>query len=152
MLSYKISDITTVDRGMILHGVNCRGAFGAGVAKTIRQKWPIVYHVFKQCPTGKQMLGAFVSIRVNDDLVVGNCYTQLNYGNDGKVYASRDAIRQSLTTALKYARDNNIDDVYMPKIGSKLGGLSWTQDVEPIILELSQQFDDINLNIYYIKE
>jgi len=36
-------DITTVEIGVMVSQVNCRGVMGAGVAKAIRDRWPIVY-------------------------------------------------------------------------------------------------------------
>ena len=47
-------DITTVEEGVVLHGCNCSGGFGSGVAGAIRKKWPDVYEMFKENGTGKQ--------------------------------------------------------------------------------------------------
>lgn len=150
MIHYINEDITTVTSGLVVHGTNCSGGFGSGVAGAIRKVWPIVYQTFCLYPPGGHLLGQFVPVQVTDTLVVGNCYTQLKFGNDGKRYASPVAIQSSLTKAYQYASANNIKELIMPKIGSKLGGLSWTDEVEPIVKELASHFSHITTKVYYI--
>lgn len=151
-IEYIKSDITSVYSGLTLHGVNCQGAFGSGVAGAIRKKFPEAYRQFKLSPTGKDMLGEFVPIEISDypNLVIGNCYTQEYYGNDGKQYASLDAIHDSLSKAFLYATLNSIYNVNMPKIGSGLGGLNWNE-VESVVAKLYSNFsNNFKLKIYYI--
>lgn len=150
MIEYVNADITTVTSGLVVHGTNCSGGFGSGVAGAIRRAWPIVYKTFCQYPPGSHLLGEFVPVKVSDTLIVGNCYTQLKFGNDGKRYASPEAIYASLTKAYQYASQNGIDELIMPKIGSKLGGLSWTDEVEPIVNQLASDFGHIKTKVYYI--
>lgn len=150
MINYINGDVTTTPDKLLLHGTNCIGAFGAGVAGAIRRKWPAVYDTFKSYPTGPQMLGTFIPCSAAYELIIGNCFTQTFVGNDGGKYASADAVRQSLTLALEFARLSEITAVSMPKIGAGLGGLSWEDDVLPIITDLAEQYDSIAINIYYI--
>lgn len=39
-------DITTVEKGVIMHQVNCQNVMGAGVAKAIYLKHPLVKQAF----------------------------------------------------------------------------------------------------------
>lgn len=149
-MEYIKGDITKVERGLVLHGTNCSGGFGSGVAGAIRKVWPEVYERFKDYTPCPELLGKFVPVRINDQLVVGNCYTQLNYGADGKKYASLDAISKSVTRAFHYATDKNIDIICLPKIGSGLGGLSWDEEVEPALSKIAEEFPYIAVKIYYI--
>lgn len=150
MIEFIKGDITSVTNGLVIHGTNCSGAFGSGVAGAIRVKWPIVYEVFKDYPPGKHLLGEFVPVKINDDLHVANCYTQLFFGSDGKRYASPEAIKKSLTSAYSYAKKHGIKSISLPKIGAGLGGLSWEDEVFPIVEHISNKFDDIHTKIYYI--
>lgn len=150
MINYIKGDITSVSSGLIVHGCNASGGFGSGVAGAIRRKWPSVYNAFIQCPTGESMMGKFIPVSLDEKLVVGNCYTQLHFGSDGKKYASEIAIKESLTKACEYAQKEEIDTVSLPKIGAGLGGLNWETDVVGIINELDDKFSDITFNIYYI--
>jgi len=149
MIKHLKCDVTTVTAGTVLHGVNCSGrAMNSGVAKAIRNKWPEVYEDFIKCGSGKQMLGAFSPVKINDDLTVGNCYTQEFYGRDGKRYASLFAIETSLRKAFELA-DFYEDNISMPKIGCGLGGLDWDTEVKPIVERLSTLFD-VNVYVYEI--
>lgn len=47
-MKYIKKDITTVNWGIIAHGVNCRGRMSSGVAAAIRSKWPIVYDKYRE--------------------------------------------------------------------------------------------------------
>lgn len=150
MIEYVNEDITKVTHGLVVHGTNCSGGFGSGVAGAIRRVWPIVYQTFCKYPPGMYLLGEFIPVKVTDTLIVGNCYTQLSFGSDGKRYASPEAIYSSLSKAYKYATENCIDELIMPKIGSKLGGLSWIDEVEPIVKKLADHFGHIKTKVYYI--
>jgi O-acetyl-ADP-ribose deacetylase (regulator of RNase III) len=76
-------NITTVTRGLIVHGVNCMGEMNSGVALALKEKWPEVYDLYIKMPTGKDMLGTTHVIRLGAGLYVANCYTQFQYGYDG---------------------------------------------------------------------
>lgn len=149
MIEYVYGDITAVDNGMLLHGVNCSGVMGSGVALAIKNKWSGVYTDFKSRDIGEAMLGKFYPVKVERNLYVGNCYTQLKYGKDGKVYASLNAIAKSVLSAYKFAELNNITTIAMPKIGCGLGGLNWG-DVSDIINTINKQYPTIATKVYYI--
>lgn len=138
-------DITTVEHGMIAHGVNCQGKMGAGVAAAIKKKWPIVYNKYKANPIGKHMLGTLQAITINENLIIYNCYTQVFYGYGGGKYASLDAVRTCLTFVIQSANFYG-RPVYMPKIGCGLGGLKWDEEVKPAIDAIAKQCP--NTNIY----
>ena len=138
MITYLKRDITTVEFGIIMQGVNTRGVMGSGVALAIRNKWPVVYDEYKKQPTGKHMLGYVNMVYINDILYVANCFTQEYFGKDGRKYASVSAVAECLESCITYATALVLP-LYMPKIGSGLGGLNWSLDVEPIVNNLSEK-------------
>ena len=145
-MKYINKDITTIDAGIIAHGVNCQGVMGAGVAKAIRDKWPIVYERYKGLPTGAGMLGSAHMVNIVDStLYVFNCYTQVFYGKNGR-FANADAIRKSLDEVFGWASAYFLT-IYLPKIGAGLGGLDWKTEVEPIIKELETKYPTVNVAI-----
>lgn len=152
-MKYIQKDITTVERGIIAHGVNCQHAMGSGVALAIRNKWPIVYKKYMAAPKGKVMLGTSQLIEVgtpnSDSLFVANCYTQVFYGRGGGKYASAAAVEQSLRQTLT-ACDWYDLDLYLPKIGAGLGGLDWDKDVVPRIESLNEDFSRVNIIVCQI--
>jgi O-acetyl-ADP-ribose deacetylase (regulator of RNase III) len=135
-------DITTVTKGLIVHGVNCQNAFNTGVAGAIKVKWPKVkesYHYIFDVGIDK-LLGHAQFVKVDDDLWVGNLFTQEFFGYDGGRYADPSAIEQALRSALVYARNAGNIPLYMPRIGCKRGGLDWTTEVLPIVTKLECEF------------
>ena len=149
---YVKKDITTVTVGIIAHGVNCQGKMGSGVAKAIRDKWSVVYEYYARNPIGKQMLGVcqIVPIHNSGTLFVANCYTQVFYGFGGR-FAKPEAIKTALIHTYYKANDYKIP-VYMPKIGAGLGGLNWTNEVEPIVKELDDGWPNVDTYVCVLDE
>lgn len=143
-------DITTVEKGIVAHGVNAQFVMGAGVALAIRTKWPIVYNAYikyKGVVPINQLLGNVLFVSINSELTVANCFTQIYYGRATNVkYASPNAIRTCLEHCINECNSLGLD-LYMPRIGCNLGGLSWSDDVHPIVEEISEKLDD-NLLLY----
>lgn len=143
-MSYSVieKDITTVDDGVIAHGVNCQGVMGSGVAKFIRAKYPHVYERYNaytlRFDKSSELLGKCLIIKATDDMkvVVANCYTQQFYGKDGKQYADLDAVMESLEQACIFASATG-KPLYVPRIGCGLGGLDWDTQVGPIVNSLT---------------
>lgn len=147
-MRFKKQDITTVKEGLVIHGVNCQGVMGSGVAKAIKDKWPIIYEKYLDNGKGRHLLGSCHIITVNDNLYVGNCYTQFNFGPGDIPYASVDAIRDALTGAFSWASTLGVA-LHSPMIGCGLGGLEWA-NVKDIYLDLIDEFAHDNVIIYSI--
>ena len=148
-----IKDVTTVQKGVIAHGCNCLGIMGAGVARAIRFTWPKAYTQYimlcAKYSDSTEMLGMVQTVQVGNDegfkdLYIANCFTQEKCGSDGKVYADLDAITEVLGNVIAFAESKNLP-LYMPKIGSGLGGLQYERDVLPILKELAK---DSDIDIY----
>ncbi len=147
----KDSDITLVTKGIIAQGVNCKGVMGAGVALAIRNRWPSVYDCYERNNRlGDELLGSCHIIRVDEDLWVANCYSQLNYGNEpGVKYASAAALARSLAFCFSHASATKLD-LHAPQIGAGLGGLDWATEVLPIFEDLNSEYDGVNVVIHTI--
>lgn len=119
--------------GILAHGVNCRGVMGAGLARQIREKWPVVYKRYMEEPVGPEMLGSVQFVEIGQlikdkpPLVVANCWTQVFYGmkppHDGAAqHADYKAIEEALTKVVQRAIDDNTC-VHIPMwIGCGLAG------------------------------
>jgi O-acetyl-ADP-ribose deacetylase (regulator of RNase III) len=128
-------DLLSIDKGFLLHQVNCQGVFNAGLAKAVRAKYPMVlgdyYDHLRRYP-GKA-LGGFASTWVNDNLVIVHCFTQNHYGNDGKRYTDYDAMADCFAAFqfyryfLSITRDVDLP-VYAPfNMGCGYGGGDWAE-------------------------
>ena len=154
-IQYIKLDVANVLEGVVAHGCNCQGVMGSGVARAIRNKWNRAYvrytelvaaHRKDHHPDMSGLLGLSLIVNVDDyfsrpnSLFVANMFTQEYYGNDGKVYADSDAIREALKSTMSFCKGANLP-LYMPPIGCGLGGLSWEVNVGPIVEELQREYD-----------
>lgn len=148
-MKYIKQDISTVTRGVIAHGCNYVGVMGAGVAKVLRDKYPLCFTEYvkwlKEFPDRKSALGECLTVKITDELHIANCMTQGLQTFDGQL-ATPEAIRDSLNLAFLDASELGLP-IYLPKIGAGLGGLNWENDVEPIVNELATAFDEVDTYI-----
>lgn len=147
-IDYITKNLVTVKEGegVIYHGCNCVGGFGSGVAGAIRQAFPHVYQAFKERGVGEDLLGEMSLLLYSGYPGVVNAYTQITCGYDGKRYADPAAIEKTLMPTAEYC-DSAGYDLYMPKVGCGLGGLSWEDEVLPIVEKVSSEFPDLNIHI-----
>lgn len=137
-------DITTIDRGVILHQVNCQNAMGSGVAKALYTKWNIVktkYHEdMKKFNSPEEALGELIPVKINDKIVVFNSFTQLNFGNSKitkEVYTNMELLKDNIRKAYEFSKKYN-QKLYLPEyVGCGLAGGDWSD-----LLEYLKSFDD----------
>jgi O-acetyl-ADP-ribose deacetylase (regulator of RNase III) len=113
---------------IIAHGCNCRGVMGSGVAKLIKEKWPIAFREYAEdLSHDVTSLGDSTITFVDDDKCIFNLLTQEDYGTE-----SRMVNYAAIVTSLKDAIENYsietgelVRNIAIPKIGAGLGGGNW---------------------------
>lgn len=133
------------------HGCNCRGVMGAGIAKQFRNRWSSMYDDYRElCETGSDdLLGTFMTWPTSgryDPLLV-NLFTQVNPGAN----ADLDAIDTSVTGAMNYLAAQGITQLGLPRIGCGIGGLDWVTEVRPLLEEIDDRSDTVELVIVEVK-
>lgn len=114
--------------GIIVHGANAQGAFNAGFAKKVREKYPEVFsdyreHYLKLSPN--RMLGTVIFTQVGINLYIATGITQYLYDRDPNYqYVNYDAITQVFKQVGDFAIANNLEVKY-PAIGVGLGNGNW---------------------------
>lgn len=116
---------TTPDLDALAHGVNCKGAMGAGIAVEFKKRWPEMARKYRtQCygntRGGPLKPGGFYAWRSPDGLWILNLATQDKPGP----FATLRWIESSLTLALGQFNERTIG---LPRIGCGIGGLAWDQ-------------------------
>ena len=110
---------------VIIHGCNCFCAMGAGIAKTIKLKFPEAYTADLATAKGaKEKLGTFSSAKVNTsygDLIVVNAYTQFHWRGRG-VKVDYEALREAFR---KIKIEFSGLRIAYPAIGAGLAGGNW---------------------------
>lgn len=112
---------------LIIHGCNCFCTMGAGIAKTIRQKFPEAYKADLKTEKGdKSKLGkiSWTKSQIgngNGELVIVNGYTQFDWKGRGRK-ADYEAIREVFKTVKEVFSGLRIG---YPAIGAGLAGGDW---------------------------
>lgn len=150
-MKYIKGNILDVKSGIIAHGCNRSMGFGSGVAGAIAKKYPIVRKEFMKLNPPPE-LGSVVPVKVSNDLFIFNCYTQEKYGRKiGIAYVSIDALEKSLRTLACSCANYNTNKINIPQIGSGLGGLSFIDDVNPLLEKIEEEFNNnIEFIVHYL--
>lgn len=150
-LKYVEGDATLPMAGghrILVHICNDVGAFGAGFAKAVAEKWPAVRNDYKLWYRSQNDFkqGSIQPINVKSDLMVVNMIAQEGLiSKDNPTPVNHESVKQCLNKVMLLAKSNG-SSVHMPRIGTGLGGSSWNQ-IEPIIIE-SLVNKGINVTVY----
>lgn len=140
-------NLLDTDAELILHQVNCQGKMNSGVAKAIREKWPVVYEEYIKLFSKDFFvvkLGICQPVSISDNQKVINMFSQDNYGYDGKMYTSYDAINTCLGKVKDYCVNNGYKRIALPyKMCCCRGGANWGV----IMALLKANFEDTDITI-----
>lgn len=143
-------NLLTSNENVIIHQVNCQGVMGAGIAKQIKDKYPMVFSAYKKYCPNPQLLGKIQYIRVNDDRYIINLFGQNGFGRD-KRYTDYSALRTGIRKALDFAADRGYKSVGIPyMIGCGLAGANETTVAQIIFEEIkaNPKCDNMVVNCY----
>jgi len=161
-------DILTVDKGVIVHSVNCIGAVG-GLAGAIARRWPKNAEEYRSHVRSQNysvmLLGSVFEVNVAHNVIVANLFGQYSVGTSKQQteYAALISGFKHIANTF-FAGDEKetlhfgpfgledvpvtLTDIYIPyKIGCGLGGADWSI-VEEIINKI---FDSSRFNVYICK-
>jgi O-acetyl-ADP-ribose deacetylase (regulator of RNase III) len=114
--------LTMAEQGqfdVVVQGCNCWNTMGRGIAREIRQRYPIVAAVDAQTMKGDYTkLGNWTVGRATDNFLIINAYTQYNMGTDEDVF-EYTAFQLILQKLVKLYGDKRIG---LPYIGMGLAG------------------------------
>ncbi|BCT30354.1 SLOG family protein [Bacillus velezensis] len=148
-------DLLLSDCNVLMHQANARSTMGSGIAKSIREKFPIVYEVDCASPLKpEQKLGTYTYATVDNQgkqIEIVNLYGQLNYGSDRKLYTSYEALESALFGYLteRQNREGNLSHlkIGVPKyMGCARAGGDWNI-VSGILEKATKQFN-VSIHTY----
>ena len=144
MITYFDGDLFRTDSKIIGHGCNAQGVMGSGVAKTMREKYPLNYeHYVHEHIRRPLELGQVLFFEEKGKIIV-NMITQDHYGRDGSRYVSYDAIEAIFRTLNRTFSVFGESRIAIPMIGSGLGGGDWDHIADLI----NQETPDIDVSVY----
>lgn len=138
MVHYVKGNLLDSDCHFICHQVNCQGKMNSGVAKSIREKWPVVYVQYRDWYIGYEawanahdtspataMLGKVQTVFTGEkNQYIVNMAAQNSYGYDGKRYTSYDAFWLCLGE-IRDIVPKGSSIAFPHKIGCYRGGANW---------------------------
>ena len=164
---FEIGNLLDAPVDYICHQVNCQGRMGSGIAKQIKERWPVVYdayigaykdredEILRNCggfehmpDVSETLLGYLQKVPVNEEQVVINMFAQQYYGYDGKRYTSYDAFWACLG-GIRDAVPKGSKIGFPAKIGCGLGGANWE-----VIFRMIKEVlgDEYEVYIYMLEE
>lgn len=123
---------------VIIHGCNCFNTMGAGIAKEVKRRYPLVYaEDLKTISGDKNKLGTLcipgpIVCNTGHKFTIINAYTQYTFGPG--VHVDYNAIRNCFRWVKRLYSGARIA---YPKIGAGLGGGDWERISRMIDEELS---------------
>jgi O-acetyl-ADP-ribose deacetylase (regulator of RNase III) len=146
MIKAKDGDILTATEDCICHQVNTKGVMGAGVAKAICGKYPVVKTEYiKFCKANKDLLGRVNAVRASEHQIVLNIFGQEDYGRDPRrVYTDYDALRRAFKFIWENFGGRSLAFPY--KFGCGLANGDW--DIVYGMIADQFQYSDMSVTIY----
>ncbi len=118
----------------IAHGCNAVGLMGAGMAKTIADKYPDNYKAYKKACNNGSFVNDMVLPWTDGETTIYNLYTQFQPGNNAKVHL----IHMAVCAMIEHANEGDI--IVMPAIGCGIGGL-YLHQVVSVITQAEKQYN-----------
>lgn len=133
LLKYVKGDILDAKHGIIGHQVNCRMVMGAGLAKQIREKYPMVFSEYQEVMGATPFharLGKCQIVQVGPDLYVANLFGQADFAPSGIRHTSYNALSMALHGLYDWRTKNFKTEADMPiylpfGLGSGLARGDW---------------------------
>ena len=140
---------------IIAHLCNNIGVMGAGIARTIRNQYPLAYNMYisEHEDVGLD-LGFSQIVCIRNDLYIANMVSQNGINDSRKGWrgdlVDYNGLRKCLDAVFQFAKDMNAT-VHMPRIGCGLAGSSWRK-IEPLLIDVVGRYG-VNCYVYdYYKE
>lgn len=112
---------------VIIQQVNCQNRMGAGIAKAIYERYPIVksaYHEHCNNKNPESLLGT-IQVVPTEDYIFVNLFGQLTYGREG-LHTNYEAFARALVDIRVHFRNHNVQFALPYNIGCGLAGGDWT--------------------------
>lgn len=151
MIKITYGNLLDTSAKYICHQVNCQGVMGSGVAKQIRNKYPVVFQKYKEvCDKHSderwKLMGQICGVRIDDNKAVINLFGQYEYGRAAKSYTDLSSLRKACQEVADNVRVG--DTIAMPyRIGCGLANGDWGQ----VLDMLTEVFRDHHLTLYRIE-
>ena len=163
-IEYIKGDLFETDCKYMAHGVNCQGIMGSGVAKIVRDRFPVNYYWYTHYAQ-KRLSAITDSSKLLGDVLCHNehgapelengkqwfhLFTQDVYGYDGHRFVNYEAVYKCFQTLTLIKRMSvmfpDFNELAIPKIGAGLGGGDW--DIISTIIKKTVCESGLRVKVY----
>ncbi len=159
MIEIVNGDLLKADLPIIAHQTNCLGVMGAGIARSIKYKWSIVYSQYvnycKSFKYSKDLLGKCQVCLTCDKPInlIANLFGEYSFTEAVVPYENRhtdyDALKNALLDLKAFCKTEGLTKVGIPyKLGCGLAGGDWDGVVYSMLQEI---FNDNEITLYIYK-
>ena len=160
MIKIVNGDLLQSNLPLIAHQTNCLGVMGAGIAKSIKNMWNIVYIQYanfcKNLGYSKNLLLGKCQICITGESPIGfvaNLFGEYSFTESVAPYENRhtdyNALKKALLKLKAFCEDEEVIEIGIPyKLGCGLAGGDWDGVVYPMLQELFVNDSTITLYIY----
>lgn len=133
---------------IIAHGCNAQGVMGAGIAKTIKEKYPDCFKLYQHYHTVYGLKLGEMILWNGPFLTIANLITQNSYGRGSRLVDYEACAQAFERLASEYDTwEGGKTEIAIPKIGAGLGGGSW-EVIEAIIKEVEKNRPNVEFIVY----
>lgn len=139
-ITYVKGDLFAANERAVAHGANCRGLMGAGVAKIVRERYPLAFSEYTFACNKDQFYPGVAQPVVcpepeSDELtMVYNLATQNAPGANARI----EYVAQSFRNMFRHMQFVGNNRIAMPKIGAGIGGLEWASVAWAIMITIDE--------------
>jgi len=134
VIEFVAGDLLLANEDFLAQGVaegNQEG-LGTGLALQISKRWPDVQTAFKKHARSGRFRGGDLWVCPGNDERPGVVYLATQ---PDMYHATLPYLRKAIRRLRRWADQEQVGSVALPKIAAGLGKLSWSQDVRPLLLE-----------------
>ena len=142
------SDMFEGNHQCLINTVNTTGVMGAGIAKIMKEKYPVPCNIFNYNCKVFDLKGG--TVLVYESYVIPNPKYIMMFATKQEVRypAQYSYIEKGLISMVEKIREYNIIDIAIPALGTGYGGLEWSIVKPMIIKTISSIENECELFIY----
>ncbi len=130
MLTYLTTNLFDSPAQTLVNPVNTVGVMGKGLALGFKQRYPQMFQAYRQqCQAGDLTIGTLHIYPTSDKIIV-NFPTKKHWRNPSRL----EYVEVGLEAFVATYQTHGITSVSFPQLGCGYGGLSWKQQVEPLLV------------------
>jgi O-acetyl-ADP-ribose deacetylase (regulator of RNase III) len=143
MIRYIEGNIFASRAQVLVNSVNCCGVMGAGIALEFRKRFPKMYRAYRRaCQKGELDIGRPFLWKGKERWIL-NFPTKLHYVQPARL----EYIERGLQWIVNNYRKEGITSMAMPKLGTELGRLPWS-DVKVLLERYLAELADLDVEVY----